>query len=273
MPELPEVEVVRRGLVGAVGGRMVSRLDVRESRLRWPVPADMAALVRGERLEQLDRRGKYLLFGFSTGWMIVHLGMSGRLTFQAAPQPAGKHDHVDVHFEHGTLRYHDPRRFGALLWHPRSEGPPERHALLRGLGIEPFHPDFSGALLHAATRGRRVSVKTLLLTGQIVVGVGNIYASESLFRAGIRPTTRADRISLARYERLAQAIRDTLAAAIERGGSSLRDFVDSDGRTGYFQLEAFVYGRAGAPCRRCGHPIRMTRQQQRATFWCAVCQS
>ncbi len=272
MPELPEVEVVRRGLADAVVGRRLQSLAVRQPRLRWPVPAALSERVSSQRLESLSRRGKYLLLEFASGWIIVHLGMSGSLRFLHAAGPPRLHDHVDLVFEHGTLRYHDPRRFGAVLWHERSDGPIHGHPLLASLGIEPFDERFDGALMHAATRGRRVAIKQVLLAGQVVVGVGNIYASESLFRAGIRPTTPAHRVSLARYQKLATAIRETLAAAIARGGSSLRDFVDSDGASGYFQLDALVYGRGGEPCRRCGTPIRVLRQQQRATFWCVGCQ-
>lgn len=272
MPELPEVEVVRRGLAGALEGRILHGAQVREGRLRWPVPQALAQCIAGQRVLGLARRGKYLLLELASGWLIVHLGMSGSLRFLHAPGPPRSHDHVDLIFEHGVLRYHDPRRFGAVLWHERSAGPIHGHPLLAGLGIEPFDPGFDGGLLHAATRGRSVAIKQVLLAGQVVVGVGNIYASESLFRAGIRPATAAHRISRPRYDRLAAAIRETLAAAIARGGSSLRDFVDSDGASGYFQLDALVYGRAGEPCRQCGEPIRLLRQQQRATFWCRRCQ-
>ncbi len=272
MPELPEVEVVRRGLSGAVAGRVLRRLEVREPRLRWPVPSTLPAQVEGQRLQGLERRGKYLLLEFAPGWMIVHLGMSGSLTFSASPGAPRRHDHVDLHFEHGVLRYHDPRRFGAMLWHAREAGPVHAHPLLAGLGVEPFDARFDGDWLHRATRGRRVAIKSLLLAGQVVVGVGNIYASESLFRAGIRPTTSAHRISRERYARLAREIRDTLAESIAAGGSTLRDFVSSDGRSGYFQRDALVYGRAGEPCRQCGAPIRTAHHQQRATYWCATCQ-
>ena len=272
MPELPEVEVVRRGLQASVLNRTVRRVDVRAPMLRWPVPVELPQRLTGGAPSAIERRGKYLLLRFDAGWLIVHLGMSGSLRFLTQPGPPRAHDHLDLGFEHGVLRYHDPRRFGAVLWHDDRAGPVERHALLAGLGVEPFSDEFDGALLHAASRGRRVAIKQFLLSGTVVVGVGNIYASESLFRAGIRPTTGASRIGRARFDRLAQAIRDTLSQAIERGGSTLRDFVGSDGQTGYFQLECFVYGREGRPCRVCGTPVRVMRQQQRATYWCPGCQ-
>jgi formamidopyrimidine-DNA glycosylase len=272
MPELPEVEVVRRGLRERLLGRTLRRVDVRQPALRWPVPPDLGERLAGRRLEAVERRGKYLLLRFGDGWLVAHLGMSGSLTFRTAAPPPGRHDHVDLVFEHGLLRYHDPRRFGALLWHDDRAGPPDAHPLLAGLGVEPFSEGFGGGLLHRATRGRRIAVKQVLLAGHVVVGVGNIYASESLFRAGIRPGTPAGRLSRARCDALAEAIRATLAQAIERGGSSLRDFVDSEGRGGYFQLECMVYGRDGQPCRRCGAPIRVNRAQQRATYWCPRCQ-
>lgn len=272
MPELPEVEVVRRGLHLTVAGRTLRAMRVRERRLRWPIPAGVEDWVAGRRLAGIERRGKYLVLDFGAGALIVHLGMSGTLRFLAQPEPPRAHDHVDLEFEHGLLRYHDPRRFGAMLWHPHADGDASGHPLLAGLGIEPFDPRFDGAWLHRGFAGTRVAIKQVLLAGHVVVGVGNIYASEALFRAGIRPQTAARRISPARCDRLAQAIRETLAQAIERGGSSLRDFVSSQGEQGYFQLEALVYGRDGQPCRRCGEPVRLLRQQQRATYWCARCQ-
>lgn len=272
MPELPEVEVVRRGLQASVLGHTLRAAEVRVPRLRWPVPEGLDARLRGQRLRAVERRGKYLLLVLDAGSLIIHLGMSGTLRFLPWPEPPRLHDHVDLVFGHGVLRLRDPRRFGALLWHPAEAGAPECHPLLSGLGVEPFSGTFSGELLHRAFRGRRTEVKQLLLAGTVVVGVGNIYASESLFRAGIRPTTPAGRIARARCDRLAQAIRDTLAEAIERGGSSLRDFVGSDGESGHFQLDCLVYGRAGLPCRTCGTPIRSRMQQQRATYWCPRCQ-
>ncbi len=273
MPELPEVEVVRRGLHASILNRRIRRIEVREPRLRWPVPPELDERLRGRCPSAVERRGKYLLLRFPDGALIVHLGMSGSLRFLPEAQPPGRHDHVDLVFEHGVLRYHDPRRFGAMLWRAGPWDDVLAHPLLAGLGVEPFDSSFDGDLVYRATRGRRVSIKQLLLAGSIVVGVGNIYASESLFRARIRPSTPAQRIGLERCRRLAEAIRATLADAIGRGGSSLRDFVGSDGASGYFQLDCLVYGRAGEPCRVCASPIRVRRDQQRATYWCAHCQS
>jgi len=272
MPELPEVEVVRRGLQQSVLGRAVGTAAVREQRLRWPVPSELPQLLEGRTVRSVERRGKYLLLGFDHGVLIVHLGMSGSLRFLSRPPPPSRHDHVDLPFAHGTLRFHDPRRFGAMLWHDAAAGAVHAHPLLAGLGVEPLGEAFDGAMLHRATRGRRVSIKQALLSGRIVVGVGNIYASESLFRAGIRPGTPAHRVGRERCERLVAAIRATLSDAIRRGGSSLRDFVASDGARGDFQFDCFVYGRAGQPCRVCGEPVRSVRQGQRSTFYCPHCQ-
>lgn len=274
MPELPEVEVVRRGLERRVLGRTVRTVRVRESRLRWPVPGQLEQYLAGAALCSVGRRGKYLLLDFGHGTLLVHLGMSGNFRFLGGddPQAPGRHDHVDLEFEHGTLRYRDPRRFGAMLWHDARDGPVSAHRLLATLGAEPLSGAFDGALLHRHTRARSAAIKPLLLAGDIVVGVGNIYASESLFRAGIRPTTAARRIALTRCERLAEAIRETLSEAIDRGGSTLRDFVSSDGAAGCYQSVSLVYGRAGEPCRSCGEPVRMLRQQQRSTFYCPRCQ-
>jgi len=272
MPELPEVEVVRTGLAATAVGRTVSAVARRAPALRWPIPADLDARLVGRTLRAVERRGKYLLLVFDHGWLIVHLGMSGTIAWARADLPLRAHDHLDLVFGDGVLRLNDPRRFGAVLWHDAADGPPTSHPLLASLGVEPFSDAFDGALLHAGTRGRRVAIKQLLLSGTVVVGVGNIYASESLFRAGIRPSTPSRALTRPRCERLADAIRGTLAAAIAAGGSTLRDFVSSEGASGYFQLECFVYDRAGLPCRVCGQPIRMRHHQQRATYWCLGCQ-
>ncbi|VVE11742.1 DNA-formamidopyrimidine glycosylase [Pandoraea pneumonica] len=275
MPELPEVEVTRRGIAPHVAGTRVARIDVRNGSLRWPVPAGLDALLRGETLIDVTRRGKYLLLEYAPGWLLVHLGMTG--TLRVLPEPnalpaAGVHDHIDLVFERCALRYRDPRRFGAVLFHPRTSGDVLLHPLLANLGVEPFSDEFDGNWLYAGTRGRSVAIKQALLAGSIVVGVGNIYASESLFRAGIHPRLAAGKLSRPRCEKLAVAVRETLAAAIEKGGSTLRDFVGSDGKSGYFQLEYFVYDRAGQLCRVCGTPIRQIVQQQRSTFFCPHCQ-
>ncbi|HXF44492.1 MAG TPA: bifunctional DNA-formamidopyrimidine glycosylase/DNA-(apurinic or apyrimidinic site) lyase [Burkholderiaceae bacterium] len=277
MPELPEVEVTRRALAPHVEGLTVRAVRVRERRLRWPVPAQLARWLAGRPLLRLDRRGKYLLWRFAHGTLISHLGMSGswRLHLTAPPAP-GAHDHADLVFAAGrtvrVARLTDPRRFGALLWHPHARGDVERHALLAGLGREPLDPRFDGAYLYAATRGRRAPIKQVLLAGDIVVGVGNIYASESLFRAGIDPRRPAHRLGRARCARLAEAIRAVLAEAIEAGGATLRDFIGADGRAGYFMMDARVYDRAGLPCRACGTTIRRIVQGQRATYYCPRCQ-
>ncbi|HYF57331.1 MAG TPA: bifunctional DNA-formamidopyrimidine glycosylase/DNA-(apurinic or apyrimidinic site) lyase [Burkholderiaceae bacterium] len=273
MPELPEVEVVRSGLAQTAAGRRVVAVERRAPALRWPIPADLPERLAGRVVRSVERRGKYLLLAFDHGWLIVHLGMSGTIAWSPPGTPLRAHDHLDLVFDAGVLRLNDPRRFGAVLWHDAADGPPHGHPLLASLGVEPFSEAFDGALLFRETRGRRVAIKQLLLSGTVVVGVGNIYASESLFRARIRPSTPAHRIGRERYDRLARAIRETLAAAIAAGGSTLRDFVSSEGTGGYFQLECLVYDRAGEPCRVCGDPVRTVRQQQRATYWCARCQS
>lgn len=277
MPELPEVEVVRRGLAEAFVGRRVRRAILRRPDLRWPMPADLDSRIAGRLLACADRRSKYLLLGFDSGTLIVHLGMSGTLRHRLPGDAPGPHDHVDLDFGDRILRLNDPRRFGALLWTDQRPGEAlVGHPLLARLGVEPLSAAFAGdagaELLHHATRGRRVAIKQLLLAGGVVVGVGNIYACESLFRAGIRPTTAARRLSRPRLARLADAIRLTLAEAIQAGGSTLRDFVGAGGESGYFQLRCFVYGRAGQPCRICTTPVRVIRQQQRATFFCPQCQ-
>ncbi|MEZ5658962.1 MAG: bifunctional DNA-formamidopyrimidine glycosylase/DNA-(apurinic or apyrimidinic site) lyase [Burkholderiaceae bacterium] len=270
MPELPEVEVVGRGVRATALGHRLRDVVIRQPRLRWPIEPGLPATLAGRMLADVSRRGKYLLLNFGNGTLIVHLGMSGNFRFMSSAPAPGAHDHVDLLFDHGCLRFTDPRRFGAMLWHA---GPGVlQHPLLAGLGMEPFDPAFDGACLYAASRGRRVSVKQFLLAGHAVVGVGNIYASESLHRAGIRPAGQAGRLSRARCERLAAAIRETLADALEQGGSTLRDFGGADGTGGYFQLSARVYGRAGQPCRQCGEPVRRLVQQARATYWCAGCQ-
>lgn len=286
MPELPEVEVTRLGLLPHITGRRIVRAVVRHHGLRWPVDPALPALLAGLTVTRLLRRGKYLLIecmpdagraDTAGGWLLIHLGMTGTLRVLETPVSPGPHDHVDLELVDATgvpitLRYRDPRRFGAVLWHPGDEAGLADHPLLRNLGIEPFDARFDGDWMYTRTRGRSVAIKSALLAGDIVVGVGNIYCSESLFRAGIRPTTAAGRISRPRYAALADAVRATLADAIARGGSTLRDFVGSDGQSGYFQLEAFVYDRAGLPCRVCGTPIRQIVQGQRSTFYCPTCQ-
>ena len=275
MPELPEVEVTRRAIAPALEGRRIGAVAVRERRLRWPVDAQLAAKLAGLTIRSVGRRGKYLLLDCvgtaRAGWLILHLGMSGSLRFVAPGTAPAKHEHFDLQAGGRLLRYTDPRRFGAVLWHPAAAGPVAEHPLLARLGVEPLTADFTPELMHRATRGRKAAIKQTLLAGEIVVGVGNIYASESLFRARIHPATAAGWISLARYARLVPEIRAVLKAAIAKGGSTLRDFSSADG-PGYFQLEYFVYDRAGTPCRVCGSMIRRIVQGQRSTFYCPSCQ-
>ena len=272
MPELPEVEVTRRGVQPHIQDRRVSAVILRHSGLRWPFPADLENTLRGRTVRSVGRRGKYLLLGFDHGTLIIHLGMSGHLRILPAGTPPQKHDHVDVVLGDQLLRMNDPRRFGAVLWHDALLGDVENHLLIRGLGVEPLEDGFSAQLLYRMTRKRNAPIKQVLLAGDIVVGVGNIYASESLFRAGVNPNTSAQRIGLARYLKLEEAIRAILAAAIEQGGSTLRDFIAVNGQSGYFQQNYFVYDRAGQPCRVCGAPVRQIKQGQRSTFYCVNCQ-
>ncbi len=274
MPELPEVETTRLGLLPKVSGKRIVSVLVRNPRLRWPVPRDLAKRLGGAKVVDISRRGKYLLWDCRSkdarGFLLTHLGMSGSLRMAETGEPAGKHDHVDLNLEKGlTIRYTDPRRFGAMLW---LSGDKPAHPLLDILGPEPLTEDFSGEYLFKASRGRSVSVKEFLMNGHIVVGVGNIYASESLFRAGIHPARPAGSVSRQRYERLVDAVKITLGNAIRAGGSSLRDYVQVSGELGYFQVNAFVYDREGEPCRTCGQAIRAMRQGQRSTFYCAHCQ-
>lgn len=275
MPELPEVEVTRRGIAPELLGRTVSSVCVRTPKLRYPIPDHLTETLLGLRLQAVNRRGKYLLLDFSCGTLLIHLGMSGSLRVlqisDVAPQSAQKHDHFDLVFGDRVLRLRDPRRFGALLWQEASQ-PIEQHPLLAVLGLEPLSDEFTPRWMFAVTRGKAAPIKPFLMDGHVLVGVGNIYASESLFRAGIDPRTSAGKISLRRYERLVPEIRATLTAAIAAGGSSLRDFIQADGRAGYFQQQYFVYGRTGEACRLCGHTIQMLRQAQRASFYCARCQ-
>lgn len=270
MPELPEVETTRRGLAPLVVGRRIEALEVREPRLRWPVPAELAAVLPGQRIDSIARRAKYLLFGTDAGTLLVHLGMSGGLRFhEACAPPPGKHDHLDIRFADGAcLRYHDPRRFGSV--HFTAE--PERHPLLADLGPEPLSDAFTADYLADACRGRAVAIKAHLMNARIVVGIGNIYANEALYRARIHPARPAGRIARARFVALVDSIRAVLEDAIERGGTTLRDFAASDGRPGYFQLDLDVYGRDGEPCRRCGAPIRAVIIGQRSTYYCPRCQ-
>lgn len=268
MPELPEVEVTRRGLAPHLAGRLISAVQVREPRLRWPVPQSILALA-GRTVKAIRRRGKYLLLDCGDGHLIVHLGMSGSLRVLPLETPAQKHDHFDLVLGDRLLRLRDPRRFGAVLW---IAGEPEAHPLLAHLGVEPLSRALDPARLHALTRAHRTSIKQFLMDARRIVGVGNIYANESLFRAGISPRTRANRLSPKRCAKLARAIKETLRAAIRAGGSSLRNFVGADGAAGYFQNRYWVYDRAGLACRRCGTRIRKIVQASRASYFCPRCQ-
>jgi formamidopyrimidine-DNA glycosylase len=269
MPELPEVEVSRQGLLPHLRGKRVLTAAVRTARLRHEIPPELPRLLTGLTLQDIQRRGKYLVFDFGHGWLILHLGMSGSLRLVAPGTPPQKHDHFDLGFADTVMRLRDPRRFGTLAW---TEERPEYHPLLAVLGIEPLSPEFDGRWLHGAMRKRSAPVKPVLMDGHLLVGVGNIYASESLYHAGISPLRAANRISRERCDRLATAVRETLEASIAAGGSSVRDYVHSDGGAGCFQLSCAVYDRDGAPCPACGTPVRSTRQAGRSTFWCPHCQ-
>ena len=274
MPELPEVEVSRLGLLPHLPGQRIVAAVFRAPRLRHELPASLAARLAGLRVDAILRRGKYLLFDCESanggGWLVLHLGMSGSLRLVAPDAPVQKHDHVDLCFTGVCLRFRDPRRFGTLLWHAGRDV--EQHPLLAVLGVEPLSPLFSGDWLYAETRRRNGPIKPLLMDSHLVVGIGNIYASESLFLAGISPLLPAHRISRERYGVLVAAIRSTLEASIAAGGSSVRDYVHSDGGAGCFQLSCAVYDRAGEACMHCGGALRSVRQSGRSTFYCARCQ-
>ncbi len=270
MPELPEVETTRLGLLPHLKGQKIVDFVVREPRLRWPIQSNLAAILRGASIAGIARRAKYLLVDCGHGHLIIHLGMSGSLQITSANVPPARHDHYDLHLANGKIvRFTDPRRFGSLHW---SDDTPEKHKLLVGLGPEPLSEAFTGTALFHAARGRAASIKQFLMDQHRVVGVGNIYANEALFRAGVRPQTTAGRIGLARCERIVSAIKHTLGLALKAGGSTLRDFVNSDGEPGSFQLSYRVYDRTGKPCFRCGNAIRTIRQGQRSTFFCPTCQ-
>ena len=270
MPELPEVETTRRGLAPLVVNQRIRTAIVRNRALRLPIPRRLPQLVAGATIRALERRGKYLLFDCGSGTLIVHLGMSGRLWLVDERTPVETHDHFDLVLENGrAVRLRDPRRFGLVLWQKKNA---LQHTLLADIGPEPLSPAFDGAWLYTATRTRSAAIKLVLMDSHVVAGVGNIYASEALFRAGINPRGAAQRIGRARYAVLAEKIRETLEAAIQAGGSTLRDYVGGDGRAGYFQDEHLVYGRGGEPCMKCGMPIREFRQGQRSTFYCPGCQ-
>ncbi|KTC97244.1 formamidopyrimidine-DNA glycosylase [Legionella geestiana] len=270
MPELPEVETVLRGIRPHLLKSRIESLIVRDARLRWPVPPELADLVQGQRVRALSRRGKYLLVTLETGTLLIHLGMSGRLHIVPRETPPLRHDHVDMRFsDTHLLRFTDPRRFGAWLY---TTAPPELHPLLQALGPEPLEEGFNAAFLHRLTRKRVRSVKTLIMDSHVVVGVGNIYAQEALFLAGIHPEKPAGKLSLAECECLVRTIREVLQAAIDVGGTTLKDFTSSEGRPGYFSQSLHVYGRAGQPCTRCGAALELQRLAARSTVYCPCCQ-
>jgi formamidopyrimidine-DNA glycosylase len=269
MPELPEVEVTRLGLADRLAGARIEAVRVGKP-LRWPLGVPAETLV-GRTIERVRRRGKYLLLDLDEGLLLLHLGMSGSLNLAPRQPDAGVHDHFDLVTDRGTLRLNDPRRFGAVVY-AQGEHAAEGVKLLGRLGVEPLTDAFGLDEFHAGLKRRNAPIKQVLLAGDLVVGVGNIYASEALFLAGIRPTLRASRISRPRAEKLRAAVRDVLERAVRKGGSTLRDFSNAQGEAGYFQLEAMVYDRAGEPCRVCGTPVKSIRQGQRATYYCRNCQ-
>ncbi|UCB54218.1 MAG: bifunctional DNA-formamidopyrimidine glycosylase/DNA-(apurinic or apyrimidinic site) lyase [Thiotrichales bacterium] len=270
MPELPEVETTRRGIEPHITQHTIRDINVRQRALRWPVPLQLRRNARNRKILAVERRGKYLLLRLDNGTIIIHLGMSGSLRICSSDAPADKHDHVDFVFDaQKILRLRDPRKFGAVLW---TADQPEKHKLLASLGPEPLQDDFTGEYLHRHTRKRTAAIKSVIMNSRIVVGVGNIYACESLFLAGINPKRKAGSLSLARCERLVAAIKQVLADSITQGGTTLRDFIRENGQPGYFAQKLFVYGKAGEPCAHCGNPIKQITQQQRSTFYCTQCQ-
>lgn len=276
MPELPEVEVTRLGIAPHLEGRRVSAVKIIDGRLRWPVPSNLNELLPGQKVFGIERRGKYLLMEFEAGYLLLHLGMTGTLRVLPSSDTLKPHDRVTFEFGKLSLRLHDPRKFGAVLWHPKSKGPIEKNPLLQKLGVEPFSAEFEGELgtdvLYQCSRKRSVAVKQFLLAGQAVVGVGNIYCSESLFEAGIYPAKAAGKLTRPQCSRLANAVRLILKKAIAAGGSSLKDFVNSEGDPGHFMVQTKVYDRKDQPCKVCKTPIKQIVQGQRSTYFCPQCQ-
>ena len=269
MPELPEVETTRRGISRHVAGKRITGIIVYQRQLRWPVPRNLNRLLRNQQIKSVKRRAKYLLFETDSGHLIVHLGMSGSLRIVTGSAPAQKHDHVDFVLGSRILRFHDPRRFGSILW---TRQDPLQHKLLQGLGPEPFSDAFNGRYLHSRAASRKANVKSFIMNSCIVAGVGNIYASEALFLSGIHPQRAANRISLPRYEKLADSVKKVLGTAIDSGGTTLRDFVREDGKPGYFAHKLNVYNRRGEPCPVCKKPIQVRILGQRSSFFCSQCQ-
>jgi len=269
MPELPEVETTRKGILPYIDQQTVAKVIVRQPKLRWPVPEKIHDM-QGERIQTVTRRGKYILLETSKGTVLIHLGMSGSLRVLDEGIEPEKHDHIDIVFANKKLiRLRDPRRFGAVLWTTKN---PHKHKLIRSLGPEPLGDDFNSDYLFQCSRGRKVSIKQFIMNGHVVVGVGNIYACESLFKAGISPKALAGKISKKRYEKLVEVIKEVLAHAIEQGGTTLKDFVQAEGNPGYFQQQLNVYGRAGEVCLACESRVKQIKQGQRSTFYCSKCQ-
>ncbi len=270
LPELPEVETTVRGVRPAMAGRQICSVVVRERRLRWPVPRSLNRTLSGKRVASVGRRAKYILLNFSHGTVMIHLGMSGRLRVVPADTPPAKHDHVDFVLDSGkVLRFHDPRRFGSILWVSQDF---TNNKLIKNLGPEPFDEALTGAALYRLSRGRKTGIKQFIMDGRIIVGVGNIYASEALFRAGIRPGRAAGRVTLSRFDQLLDAIRQVLSEAIKAGGTTLRDYSRVTGEPGYFEQSLDVYERAGSPCVNCATAIRRKVIGQRASYYCPSCQ-
>lgn len=271
MPELPEVETSRRGIEPHIIGQTVKQVVIRQKQLRWPVPSTIKQQLVSQKIESVDRRGKYLLLGSAAGTLIIHLGMSGSLRILPEGTAAEKHDHFEILFSNGKLlRLRDPRRFGAVLWTKKD---PLDHKLISSLGPEPLDEDFNTDYLYQQGKNRKTPIKSLIMNSQVVVGVGNIYASESLFLAGINPRRASNRLSKQRYQKLVNAIKQVLQLAIRQGGTTLRDFTREDGKPGYFQQTLSVYGRAGQPCPSCNHPVKQFTLGQRSTYYCPHCQT
>ena len=271
MPELPEVEMTKKGIAPYIVGETVKDIIIRERQLRWPIPTGLKRSLKNQLIRKLKRRAKYLLFYTDNGCMILHLGMSGSLRVLNKAAEHEKHDHVDIVFDSGyLLRFRDPRKFGSIHW---TKEDPLEHKLINHLGPEPLSDEFDTNYLYQRSRKRTQAIKTFIMDSRIVVGVGNIYASEALFRAGIKPTNKAGRVSKARYEKLIEEIKNVLSEAIEKGGTTLRDFLNGDGKPGYFSQELNVYNREGEPCKKCKNKIKVIRLGQRSTFFCPQCQS
>jgi len=270
MPELPEVETSRRGIEPHIKNKKVNAVIIRQKQLRWPIPATLKKQLTNQIIRQVERRGKYILLRTDIGTVIIHLGMSGSLRILKPSVTPEKHDHFDIVFNNNKiLRLRDPRRFGSVLW---TKSDPLKHKLLINLGPEPLDDAFNAQYLHEQSRNRKVAIKTFLMNSHVVVGVGNIYANESLFAAGINPKRAACHISLARYQTLVPIIKSILEKSIKQGGTTLKDFINEDGKPGYFQQTLAVYGRAGEPCNQCGSAIKKITQTQRSTFYCSDCQ-